>query len=41
MSTRAKSPTRAEAIAKALKPGPEYGPGVLIGSFIVLFIIFI
>ncbi|XP_013146366.1 PREDICTED: uncharacterized protein LOC106109414 [Papilio polytes] len=34
VSTRAKSPTRAEAIAKALKPVQVYGPGVLVGNWI-------
>ncbi|CAH2073304.1 unnamed protein product, partial [Iphiclides podalirius] len=34
ISTRAKSPTRAEAIAKALKPGPEYSSGVLLGNWV-------
>ncbi|CAK1581527.1 unnamed protein product [Parnassius mnemosyne] len=34
ISTRAKSPTRSEAISKALKPGPVYSPGVLLGNWV-------
>ncbi|XP_045491395.1 uncharacterized protein LOC123691164 [Colias croceus] len=34
ISTRAKSPTRAEAIMKALKPGPVYCTGVLLGNWV-------
>ncbi|XP_013194132.1 uncharacterized protein LOC106137768 [Amyelois transitella] len=34
ISTRAKSPTRAEAIAKALKPGPVFNTGVLLGNWV-------
>lgn len=36
ISTRAKSPTRTEAIAKALKPGPIYNTGVLLGKLLML-----
>lgn len=32
ISTRAKSPTRAEAIARALRPGPVFNTGVLLGK---------
>lgn len=32
INTRAKSPTRAEAIAKALRPGPVFCTGVLLGK---------
>lgn len=35
VSSRAKSPTRAEAIAKALRPVQVYGPGVLVGITLV------
>ncbi|CAH2086102.1 unnamed protein product [Euphydryas editha] len=34
INTRAKSPTRTEAIAKALKPGPIYNTGVLLGNWV-------
>ncbi|XP_045785641.1 uncharacterized protein LOC123881108 [Maniola jurtina] len=34
ISTRAKSPTRAEAIARALRPGPVYCTGVLLGNWV-------
>ncbi|CAG5051207.1 unnamed protein product [Parnassius apollo] len=34
ISTRAKSPTRSEAISKALKPRPVYSPGVLLGNWV-------
>ncbi|XP_028163329.1 uncharacterized protein LOC114354927 [Ostrinia furnacalis] len=34
ISTRAKSPTRAEAIARALKPGPVFNTGVLLGNWV-------
>ncbi|KAL4719672.1 hypothetical protein ACJJTC_007609 [Scirpophaga incertulas] len=34
ISTRPKSPTRVESIAKALKPGPVYNTGVLLGNWV-------
>lgn len=34
ISTRPKSPTRAEAIAKALRPGPVFCTGVLLGKYL-------
>ncbi|KAM3961264.1 uncharacterized protein ACR2FA_004603 [Aphomia sociella] len=34
INTRPKSPTRAEAIAKALKPSPIFNTGVLLGNWV-------
>lgn len=34
ITTRPKSPPRAEAIQRALKAGPVYNTGVLLGMFV-------